>query len=96
MHRSDLDKAEGFGSGYEVKEIKIKTFTDEEIEAFTYYASNIDENLQPYHWYKKHVVYGVKENSFPNEYIEKIESIVSIDDHNAERVQREMSIHINS
>jgi len=92
-HRSELDKAEGFG--YNVKNIKIKTVSDEEIVAFTYCANKINTDLKPYHWYKQHVTVGAKENALPTEYIQRIESINSIDDLDTEREQRELSIYKN-
>jgi hypothetical protein len=90
-HRHKLDKAERFG--YEVKNIKIKTLSDEEVVAFTYCANKINRDLKPYHWYKQHVLFGAKENDLPPEYIKRIESINSIDDHDTDREQRELSIH---
>jgi hypothetical protein len=30
-----------------------------------YFATHIDSSLKPYHWYKEHVLRGVKENGFP-------------------------------
>ena len=86
--RHGLDRAE---PGYEVKNIRIKTLSGEEVAAFTYCADKIDTDLKPYHWYKQHVMFGAKENGLPAEYIKNIESINSINDQNIERVQRELT-----
>jgi hypothetical protein len=90
-HRYRLDHAERFG--YEVKKIKIMTLSNEEVAAFSYCANIINTDLKPYHWYKQHVVFGAKENNLPVEYINKIDSVHSIDDHDAERERRELSIY---
>ena len=91
--RSSLDRMEGLGNGYEVKEVEIVTSSKEVITAFTYIATRINKDLKPLHWYKHHVIYGARENNFPAKYIESILSIESIDDHDLERVERELSIY---
>jgi len=92
-HKSALDKHEGVGFGYEVKDVQIQTLTDEKVLAFAYHATNINPDLKPYHWYKKHVVFGAIENNFPTEYIDQIESIKSIDDPDPNRAIKELSIY---
>ena len=91
--RRSLDRMESLGNGYETKEVEIVTSSNEAISAFTYIATRINKDLKPFHWYKHHVVYGARENNFPAEYIESILSIESIDDHDLERVERELSIY---
>lgn len=90
-HRSILDKIEG--PGYAAKDVTIKTLSNHEITAFTYYANKIDSDLKPYHWYKHHVLLGAKENNLPEKYIEKIDSVNSVDDHDNERAEKELSIY---
>jgi hypothetical protein len=63
--------------------------------AFTYYATHIDTDLRPYHWYKHHVLTGAIEHQLPNSYLEKISRIVSIPDPHLGRHKREMMIYTN-
>lgn len=88
-----LDLKEGLGSGYDEKVIVVKSTEGESIEAITYYATKIDSTLKPYHWYKEHVIRGAKENNLPDEYIEVIVSIVSVQDPNQDRHNTEMAIY---
>ncbi len=97
IHNSEkakLDKIEGRGSGYEEKIVKVKTSEGEEIEAITYYATNINPALKPYHWYKEHVLIGARENHLPTAYIQAIELVESILDPKPERHEREMQIYL--
>lgn len=78
--KTDLDRKEGLGYGYEEKIVEVLTHSGEIIEALTYYATNIDTVLKPYHWYKQHVLTGAKENGLPEGYVERISSIESTSD----------------
>lgn len=89
-----LDKVEGLGSGYEIKDVIIKLDDGSLIEAFTYYATHIDASLKPFDWYREHVIIGAKENALPDDYIETIQSIEIIEDNDAERRERELSIYL--
>jgi len=91
--RFELDVYEGAGIGYERRQTRVTALHGEKIEAFTYYALEIDHSRQPYHWYKEHVVRGALEHEFPAHYIEHIESTPSIDDHDTDRHFRELSIY---
>lgn len=88
-----LDKVEGLGYGYEIKDVLIKLDDGSSIEAFTYYATHIDASLKPFDWYREHVLVGARENALPPEYIEFIEAIEVIEDGNADRIKRELSIY---
>ena len=93
----NLDKAEGLGYGYEIKEVEVfSTEADEDAgsdTAFLYYATSIDETLQPYDWYKEHVLRGAEEARLPDYYIRKITAVKSQEDTDTERAARERSIH---
>ncbi|MDH3974282.1 MAG: gamma-glutamylcyclotransferase [Deltaproteobacteria bacterium] len=92
-HKVHLDRAEGLGMGYNEKSVSIYAESGQKMEAFTYYATHIDDKVSPYHWYKGHVLIGAREHDFPEEYIEMFLSVDSIDDPDAEREERELSIH---
>jgi len=79
-----LDQIEGLGRGYEIKHIRALSEEDKFIQAFAYYATDIDDRLMPYHWYKSHVISGARENCLPRDYISTIEQF---------RHRRELSIY---
>lgn len=92
-HKAYLDKVEGLGNGYNEKKITVYAESGEKIEAFTYYATHIDDKVLPFHWYKGHVLIGAREHDFPEEYINTFLSVDSIDDPHSEREERELGIH---
>jgi len=88
-----LDEIETHGFGYERREVSVLNLNGGEIEVFTYYALDIDYTQQPFTWYKEHVLRGALEHGFPPHYVAEIRDTPSIDDHDAERQRREMSIY---
>lgn len=92
----ELDVYEGAGIGYERREIQVTALHGDVIEVFTYYALEIDQRRQPYHWYKEHVMRGALEHGLPPHYVEHIRATPSIDDHDAQRHHREISIYRES
>lgn len=93
LDKGKLDLIEGLGKGYNEKEVCIQTEEGKHVNAFTYYAVNIDKNLFPYHWYKEHVLRGARQNGLPGHYIKSIESISSIKDPDQLRHKRELAIY---
>jgi gamma-glutamylcyclotransferase len=91
--KKTLDKKEGLSFGYEQKNVKIVTSEGSKISVFTYYATNTDNNIKPYTWYKEHVLRGAKENNLPEQYITKLEKVVAIEDPDRERHEKEMQIY---
>jgi len=91
--KQELDRKEGLGYGYEEKTIALSAQSGAPITAMTYYATDIDPSLKPYHWYKHHVVTGAKENGLPEEYVENICNIESVADPKPERHESEMAIY---
>ena len=92
--KSYLDRIEGLHSGYEEKYVELTTVDGDSLFAVTYYATNIDSSLKPFHWYKEHVFRGAVENSLPEYYIRKIQSVVSVADPQPERYEEEMAIYL--
>jgi hypothetical protein len=90
----ELDVYEGAGIGYERRQINVAALHGASIDAFTYYALEVDRLLQPYHWYKEHVVRGALEHDFPSHYVEHIRATPSIDDNDDDRHHRELSIYL--
>ena len=85
-----LDQIEVVGSGYSVERIEVPGFG----ECFTYVAtaSFIDDNLQPYSWYKELVLAGCEALRLPIDYIAMIQQITAVDDPDQARHARNMEI----
>ena len=90
-----LDEIESAGYGYERRNISVTMLAGKIVDAFTYFALDIDHHKQPFHWYKEHVLRGAIEHEFPQAYIDGIRATVSIDDVDRERHHRELSIYID-
>ena len=88
-----LDRAEGLGYGYKEQEVSVYSENGQICKALTYLATNIDEKLAPYTWYKQHVLVGAKEAFLPQWYIEKIERVSAIDDEDKDRDSEQRAIH---
>jgi len=88
-----LNEAEGYGKGYDSKYVAISLANGSELEALTYFATNIDKGLKPYHWYKHHVVYGAQENGLPDWYIERLKAVESVDDPDFAREAKQMNLY---
>lgn len=71
-----LDAAEGLGTGYFEKEVRVVT-GDGECRALTYQANpeRTDPGLRPREWYKDYVVSGAREHGLPADYIRQLERI---------------------
>ena len=91
--RSALDDVEGVGRGYEVKDVTVSMIDDQELTAFTYYATHVDASLKPLDWYRQHVIYGAAENGLPDAYQQYIRLTESTPDSDAQRRERELSVY---
>lgn len=86
--RSELDKAEGVGGGYEYAMVTVINDKGRRRKALTYLATPdyIDDSLKPYDWYKDFVLAGSREHGLPPEYIaEYIKPVEAIKDPNRTR-----------
>lgn len=92
--KTELDKAEGLGYGYDEKKIIVYKEDNTKSAAITYIATKYDNELKPFSWYKKHVVQGAKDANLPVEYIKSIEIVDSIKDKNQEREINELKIYV--
>ena len=88
-----LDQKEGLGYGYEQKDVLIEMQDGKIIQAYTYYATEVDPELKPLDWYKTHVLIGARQNNLPAEYIRKIEAVEAVADSDKERQNIELSIY---
>ncbi len=94
--KAALDAVEGLGLGYEIKTVSVQNSHGNSIEAFTYYATDINAELKPYCWYLNHVIIGAKETNVPLDYLQRIQTINCIKDANAARSMQEYDIYRNS
>ena len=74
-----LDKAEGLGVGYMETMVNVMTEAGS-IPALTYYATDKDPSLRPYHWYKALVSAGAREHGLPANYRRRLELVVTVSD----------------
>lgn len=91
--KQHLDHAEGLGFGYDLKDVSLCVDGLEPVSAFTYFAIHIDCSMKPYHWYKHHILHGAREAGLSVTYLESIDRFTSVDDPDAHRHTREMSIY---
>ena len=87
-----LDRIEGRGYGYETKTVRV-TDADGDLEAFTYVATDIDEALHPFTWYKNHVLVGATKAGLSHGYVAWIEGVKAVRDPDQTREKRELAIH---
>lgn len=86
--KAELDRAEGLGHGYE--EIEAHVLHDgNKVIAKAYQATATDESLTPYGWYKALVIAGAQENGLPLDYVEQLKLVISTDDPDRTRHDRE-------
>lgn len=70
-----LDEAEGLGHGYRRDPLPIQV-GDKQHEALVYLATDIDDSLVPYDWYRRLVIDGLRSwPGIPEEYISQIEAL---------------------
>ena len=88
-----LDKIEGVGVGYDIREVLVTNYQGAEQAAYMYYATKIKNELKPYSWYLNHVLVGAQEIGVPQEYYQQLLSISAIDDPDRNRERQEFSVH---
>jgi hypothetical protein len=93
VERPFLDRCEGLGRGYEIKTVNLPLGEDEMVEAFTYYATDIHPALQPYDWYKEHVLRGARYAGLPESYVSAIAAVEEWLDPDLTRRAQELSIY---
>jgi cation transport regulator ChaC len=91
--RPVLDCAEGLGMGYRLAWVNVRLVGGEPCRTFLYLATQVDERLLPFTWYKQHVLIGARENRLPEAYIRRIERVQACEDEDRQRHRQEMAIH---
>ncbi len=88
-----LDRAEGLGKGYDKQNIIVTNKQGAKLEVFSYFATNINDSLLPFSWYKKHVIEGARSASLSDDYISDLMNIKTINDPDSSRERRELKIY---
>ncbi|MET0006050.1 MAG: gamma-glutamylcyclotransferase family protein [Candidatus Thiodiazotropha sp.] len=88
-----LDKVEDLGKGYEKKNVIVTNNQGVKLEVFSYFATNINDSLLPFSWYKKHVLEGAESAGLSDKYISEIMDIKAINDPDSLRESRELKIY---
>jgi len=78
-HKIVLDRIEGVGNGYDKDEIDVPGHG----MCHTYVAqdTHIDEEIEPFDWYRELVIAGSRFHGFPDDYIERLVSTPAVRDH---------------
>ncbi len=87
-----LDRIEGLGAGYDEKRIEL-VHEGGALEAVTYVATHIGNDLQPFEWYLEHVLVGAREAQLPGHYVDELARTAAASDPDPLRHHREMAIH---
>jgi gamma-glutamylcyclotransferase len=82
--RDALDRAEGYGYGYERMDV-VALRDGNAHRAMTYRATDTDTSLRPYSWYLALVLAGAREHRLPDAYVALLEAVESIEDHDRAR-----------
>lgn len=88
-----LDRFEGLGNGYRELVVELRGPAGERWPAFTYQATLTAPGIQPYQWYKRHVLEGALEHGLPGYYLEQLRAVVAWEDPDAERHRRELQVY---
>ncbi|MDN3516998.1 gamma-glutamylcyclotransferase family protein [Aquisalimonas lutea] len=96
VHASEqpvLDRAEDLGRGYHIEERQVLLGADS-VSVFCYVAvpGTIDDNRQPFRWYRDIVLAGAQEHGFPSGYVARIAREPVIEDPDAERAARHAAL----
>jgi len=86
-----LDQAEGLGAGYLERSVNVLTEAGP-VVAVTYYATDKDASLRPYHWYKALVIAGAREHGLPVGYRSRLELVVTVSDPDPARARRQSEL----
>ena len=91
--KPELDQHEGVGQGYVTEKVRVVMADGCQVDAYTYIATLIDPALQPFGWYKEHVLRGALENRLDADYVQAIRNIDAVSDPDPLRKARELAIY---
>jgi len=88
-----LDAVEGVGQGYEKKQVTVFDDVSNQLTVFMYVATHIDPALQPFCWYREHVLIGARQAGLSPAYTLYLERMDYMKDADHRRRVRELSVH---
>lgn len=88
-----LDAYEDHGCGYTDCQVEVVSDDGTMLTALTYQALITEPQLQPFDWYKAHVLIGAREHGLPADYIRSLAAAVSQPDPDRQRHAVETSIY---
>lgn len=77
-----------------VKSSAETTDYQQEKSAYLYAATNIDDHLLPFCWYKHHIEFGAAQAKLPERYRKQISQLPCQEDPDTQRAAMEMAIYI--
>ena len=77
-----------------VKSSAETTNNQQEKSAYLYAATNIDDRLLPFCWYKHHIEFGAAQAKLPERYRKQISQLPCQEDPDTQRAAMEMAIYI--
>jgi gamma-glutamylcyclotransferase (GGCT)/AIG2-like uncharacterized protein YtfP len=89
--KEHLDRAEGLGFGYEEKVVQVD-FKAGMLTAMAYVATNVDEGILPFTWYRALVIAGAVEHGLPITYVNGLRAIDAKLDSDAHRHAHNMAL----
>ena len=89
--KTDLDRAEGLGLGYDESEIEVHQGAVR-LNVKAYVAAATDPTLKPYSWYRDLAIAGAKEHGLPDHYIARLEAVPAEKDANQKRHDENMAL----
>lgn len=89
-----LDAFEGLGGGYFETQVEVLVGEGVSVDAWMYVANPdfVDDGLAPYDWYHRFCVEGAREHGFPAWYVDRIAGVVSEEDPDRDRRERESAV----
>ena len=66
-----LDRAEGVGAGYDRHDVQVE-LSGQSMTAAAYIATQVDDALLPYDWYRHLVLAGARRHGLPADYIARL------------------------
>ncbi|HKV91542.1 MAG TPA: gamma-glutamylcyclotransferase family protein [Candidatus Angelobacter sp.] len=90
-----LDEAEALGHGYNETLVRIEFEsgeTQDDVSAYIADPEHIDNNLQPYSWYKRFITEGARQHDLPAAYIQFLENFPAQEDPDRGRDRKNRAI----
>jgi len=91
--KPQLDIIEGVGKGYSCLDVTVQHHRLGQVPCLTYLATDLDQTLLPFPWYREHVLVGAREHGLPADYIARLQALPTTDDPDTDRHARELAIY---